>query len=342
MRTPQRRLPTITPNVLPPALLHHGGDLAAARAHWPDWRGTWLDLSTGINPWPWRAPKLPQTALTRLPTPADRAALLSAARTAYRLPPDAGLAAVPGSEAALHLIPRLLTPARVCLIGPTYGGHRAGWTAAGHHVIESAAPKDAEVLVFCRPNNPTGATYPEINEAALRGRYKLIVIDEAYADTADPAPQTMLPGVIGLRSFGKFFGLAGVRLGFVWGDPAITGELERALGAWSLGGPALTWGRAALADEPWQLQTRLRLARQSALLAESLTSAGLTVLGQTDFFCLAETPGVAHAVAAGLGTHGILVRAFADYPHWLRVGLPPSAAARLRLVKALKAAQTPR
>ncbi|MFY8106877.1 MAG: aminotransferase class I/II-fold pyridoxal phosphate-dependent enzyme [Elstera sp.] len=328
--------------MLPPALLYHGGDLAAARAQWPDWQGAWLDLSTGINPWPWRAPRLQHATLTRLPTPADRGALMRAARTAYRLPPEAGLAAVPGSEAAIHLIPRLLPPARVCLIGPTYSGHQAGWGAAGHQVIESDAPEDADVLVLCRPNNPTGATYPEISEAALCGRYKLIVIDEAYADTADPALLEMLPGVIGLRSFGKFFGLAGVRLGFVWGDPAITGELERALGAWSLGGPALAWGRAALADEPWQQQTRLRLARESALLAESLTAAGLTVIGQTDFFCLVETPGLAHAIAAGLGTHGILVRAFTDHPHWLRVGLPPSSAARLRLVKALKAAQATR
>jgi cobalamin biosynthesis protein CobC len=323
--------------MLPPALLHHGGDLAAARARWPDWRGAWLDLSTGINPWPWRAPSLPHAALTLLPTPADRAALLNAARAAYRLPPNAGVAAVPGTEAALHLIPRVQPPSRVCLLGPTYGGHRAGWTAAGHHVIESDAPADADVLVFCRPNNPTGATYPNIDIAALSGRYRLIVVDEAYADTANPTLQTMFPSVIGLRSFGKFFGLAGVRLGFVWGDPQIAAALEQALGAWSLGGPALAWGRAALTDEPWQQQARLRLVRQSALLAESLTSAGLAVIGQTDFFCLVKTPGSSHTLAAALGAQGILVRAFADHPHWLRIGLPASAAARLRLVRALKA-----
>lgn len=324
--------------MLPPALLHHGGDLAAARAHWPAWRGAWLDLSTGINPWPWSPPPLPKAALTRLPTPTDRTALLDAARAAYRLPPETGLAAVPGTEAAIHLMPRLLPPGRVCLLGPTYGGHRAGWDAAGHRVTECAAPEAADVLIFCRPNNPTGDLYTEVNEAALAQRYRLIVIDEAYADSADPAPQAMLPGVIRLRSFGKFFGLAGVRLGFVAGDRQITAPLENLLGAWSLGGPALTWGRLALEDHIWQQQTRQRLQRESALLAESLTAAGLMVVGQTDFFCLAETPGDAHAVAAHLGTRGILVRAFAHRPPWLRIGLPPSAAARLRLVKALRAA----
>jgi cobalamin biosynthetic protein CobC len=321
--------------MLPPALLHHGGDVAAARTHWPQWRGPWLDLSTGINPWPWSPPPLPKTALTRLPTPADRAAVLDAARAAYRLPPKAGLAAVPGTEAAIHLLPRLLPPGRVCLLGPTYGGHRAGWDAAGHRVTECATPEDAEVLVFCRPNNPTADTYPTVDEAALADRYRLIVIDEAYADSADPAPQAMLPGVIRLRSFGKFFGLAGVRLGFVAGDPQITAPLDNFLGAWSLGGPALTWGRLALEDNTWQQQTRLRLRRESALLAESLVAAGLTVIGRTDFFCLVETPGDAQAIATHLGTRGILVRAFAHRPQWLRIGLPPSAAARLRLVKAL-------
>lgn len=324
--------------MLPPALLHHGGDLAAARAHWPDWHGPWLDLSTGINPWPWSPPPLPKTRLTWLPTPADRTALLDAARAAYCLPPEAGLAAVPGTEAAIHLLPRLVPPGRICLLGPTYGGHHAGWDAAGHSVTESATPEDADVLVFCRPNNPTGDSYPTLSEAALAHRYRLILIDEAYADSADPAPQAVLPGVIRLRSFGKFFGLAGVRLGFVAGDPQITAPLESLLGAWSLGGPALTWGRLALEDHAWQLQTRLRLRRESALLGESLTAAGLTVIGQTDFFCLAEIPGDAHAVAAHLGARGILVRAFAHRPQWLRIGLPPSAAARLRLVKALREA----
>jgi cobalamin biosynthetic protein CobC len=327
--------------MLPPALLHHGGDLAAARAHWPAWARPWLDLSTGINPWPWQPPALPKTALTRLPTPSDRAALLEAARAAYRLPPEAGLAAVPGTEAAIHLLPRLVPPGRVCLLGPTYGGHRAGWDAAGHCVTESAAPEDADVLVFCRPNNPTADTYPIVDEAALADRYRLILIDEAYADSADPAPQAMLPGVIRLRSFGKFFGLAGVRLGFVAGDPQITAPLETLLGAWSLGGPALTWGRLALEDHAWQEETRLRLRRESALLAESLTAAGLTVIGRTDFFCLVETPGDAQAIAAKLGAQGILGRAFAHRPRWLRIGLPPSAAARLRLVRALRSALPP-
>jgi cobalamin biosynthetic protein CobC len=326
--------------MLPPALLHHGGDLAAARAQWPKWQGGWLDLSTGINPWPWHAPPLPKSALTRLPTPADRAALLEAARAAYRLPPDAGLAAVPGTEAAIHLLPRLLPPGKTCLLGPTYGGHRAGWEAAGHEVFEAETPAAADVLVFCRPNNPTGDLYLEIDEAALAERYRLIVIDEAYADSADPEPQAVVPRIVRLRSFGKFFGLAGVRLGFVTGDPAITAPLETLLGAWSLGGPALAWGRLALEDQAWQQQTRLRLRRESALLAESLTAAGLTVIGESDFFCLTETPD-AHDIAAHLGERGILVRAFAHRPQWLRLGLPPSAAARLRLVTALRSERRP-
>lgn len=323
--------------MLPPALLVHGGDIAAARARWPDWKGPWLDLSTGINPWPWRVPKLPKEMLARLPTPTERQDLLAAARRAYAVPPEAGLAALPGSEAALHLLPRLLPPGRVCLLGPTYGGHRSGWEAAGHAVTEAAAPEQADVLVLCRPNNPTGETYPGVDLHTLAGRYRLIVVDEAYADTA-PAPPVLRPGVIGLRSFGKFFGLAGLRLGFAWGDPAFTGPLETMLGSWSLGPQVLHWGRHALLDRTWHDIARNRLRRESARLAESLTMARLTLLGRTDFFCLAETPD-AHGIANRLGQQGILVRAFAQHPTWLRVGLPPSMKARGRLVRALSAAR---
>ncbi len=324
--------------MLPPALLHHGGDITAARARWPEWKGPWLDLSTGINPWPWRVPKLPKEMLARLPTPAERQALLSAARTAYALPPEAGLAAVPGSEAAIHLLPRLLPPGRVCLLGPTYGGHRAGWDAAGHSVFEAQTPEAADVLVFCRPNNPTGDTYPDVDLDALAGQYRLIVVDEAYADT-DPSPPILRPGVVGLRSFGKFFGLAGVRIGFVWGDRQITEPLEAMLGSWSLGPQALHWGTEALLDKTWHTITRNRLRRESAKLAESLTTAGLPLLGRTDFFCLVETPD-AHRIADRLGRLGILVRAFAAQPTWLRVGLPPSMKARGRFIQALWAARS--
>lgn len=324
--------------MLPPALLHHGGDIAAARTRWPEWKGPWLDLSTGINPWPWRVPKLPKEMLARLPTPTERHCLLDAARHAYALPPDAGLAAVPGSEAAIHLLPRLLPPGRVCLLGPTYGGHRAGWEAAGHRVTETSEPTDADVLVFCRPNNPTGEAYSGVDLDGLAGRYRMIVVDEAYADTT-PAPQLQRPGVVGLRSFGKFFGLAGLRLGFVWGDPAFTDPLEAMLGSWSLGPQALHWGTEALRDKTWHTITRNRLRRESAKLAESLTTAGLSLRGRTDFFCLVETPD-AHRIADRLGQQGILVRAFTAQPTWLRIGLPPSMKARGRVIKALWAART--
>lgn len=319
--------------MLPPALLHHGGDITAAKHYWSAWKGPWLDLSTGINPWPWRVPKLPKEMLARLPTPAERAALLDAARVAYALPPQAGLAALPGSEAALHLLPRLLPPGRVCLITPTYGGHRAGWAAAGHQIIEATAPQGADVLVLCRPNNPTGDTYPEVDLDALVGRYRLILVDEAYADT-DPTPPVYRPGIVGLRSFGKFFGLAGLRLGFAWGDPAYTTPLETMLGAWNLGPQVLHWGTQALRDRTWHTITRNRLRRESARLAESLTLADFPLLGRTDFFCLIDTPD-AHRLADRLGQQGILVRAFAGQPTWLRIGLPPSMAARGRLIQAL-------
>ena len=127
-----------------------------------------------------------------------------------------------------------------------------------------------------------------------------------------------------LRSFGKTYGLAGLRLGFAVSNADICARLRSLLGPWAVSGPALEVGRAALSDDAWLETAKRRLAKDAARLDTLLTARGLAVVGGTPLFRLASHPS-ADRIADTLGRHGILVRAFDYEPTWLRFGLPGSA-----------------
>lgn len=331
----------------------HGGDLAAAAARWGAAAGGWIDLSTGINPWPWPWPVpiervAPPTEIwTRLPAPSDLARLTAAAASAYGAPDPSVVAAVPGTEVAIRLLPRLVPPGRVGIVGPTYGGHAPAWRLAGHVVeLLDALPSHGsgglpETVVVTHPNNPDGrlqdpgALLALAQAQAARGGR--LVVDEAFADVVpggSVAASAGQPGLIVLRSFGKFYGLAGLRLGFVLAEAPVVEAVRSALGAWPVSGPALAIGAAALEDEDWRRGTRTRLAEATARLDALLARRGLGSVGGTDLFRLVEAPD-APAIAAALGRAGIYVRDFAERPTWLRFGLPPSTEAEARLEAAL-------
>jgi cobalamin biosynthesis protein CobC len=320
--------------------IYHGGDLAAARARFGGAAEDWLDLSTGINPRPYPVSDLPAEAWTQLPQPDAEERLLAAARNAYDLPACAGIAAAPGTQALIQLLPTLLSPRRVAIVAPTYGEHAPAWRAAGHDVREVREPvSDTDVLVLCSPNNPDGRLAdPALLEWTGEGR--LLVVDEAFADVTPEAsltPHAGLKGLLILRSFGKFYGLAGLRLGFAVGDPALTRVLAARLGPWAVSGPALEIGAAALADTDWQAEGRAYLQQASARLDDLLHRAGLHVVGGTSLFRLAETPGPAAAWHEHLACAHIWTRPFPDHSRWLRFGLPGSEHAWQRLAAALAA-----
>jgi cobalamin biosynthetic protein CobC len=174
--------------------------------------------------------------------------------------------------------------------------------------------------------------------AELARRGGLLVVDEAFGDVTPELSVVRFvgPGLLVLRSFGKFFGLAGLRLGFAVADPVTARLLRTVLGPWSVSGPAMVVGRAALADKTWIAETRQRLTYESTLLDNILIQAGLSVLGGTSLFRLVNAPR-AWALYEHLGQRGILVRPFAAAPRWLRFGLPPGDAGRKRLREALVA-----
>jgi cobalamin biosynthetic protein CobC len=329
----------------------HGGDLDAARAAFPEAPEPWLDLSTGINPLPYPLPPLPETAWARLPGREALAALEETARIAYGAAPEVCVVAVPGSQALIQLLPRLVRPARVAVLHPTYGEHAPAWAAAGHSVVKVSDPTgcaDADVAVITQPNNPDGRVLARdvlmslegrAGEAARAGRDGLLVLDEAFADAMPAvsyAPHLKRSGrAVVLRSFGKFFGLAGIRLGFaLTADAELAAQLRALLGPWAVSGPAIAVGTAALADLAWQTATRTALEQAAARLDGLFTAAGFAVLGGTPLFRLVESEAAGGWYQA-LGRCGILVRRFPDQPTRLRIGLPGDEPQWARLADAL-------
>jgi cobalamin biosynthesis protein CobC len=327
------------------APLQHGGDLADAQALFVDAPRPWLDLSTGINPRSYPLPRFSMEAWTRLPGKAEEAALRAAAAQYYRAPgPDRAVAA-PGTQVLIGLLGYLRPQSRVAVLSPTYAEHAAAWARAGHavrQVTRIEALEDCEIAVVTNPNNPDGRIVQRAELLRLAGvlakRAGWLVVDEAFADVADPAisvvPDVDAGGLIVLRSFGKFFGLAGLRLGFAIANPTLAQRISGALGHWAVAGPALATGSQALADRAWIADTRRHLAAVSAGMDRLLAGAGLSVVGGTDLFRLIESENAPQWFNR-LGRAGIYVRRFADQPRWLRFGLPGNEEALARLAAAL-------
>jgi cobalamin biosynthetic protein CobC len=329
--------------------MDHGGDLSEAMRRYGGSLDQWLDLSTGINPWPWPIPAaLPAAAWHRLPSRDDEAALIAAARAAYRVPDRVAIVAAPGTQALIQWLPRLAEPGPAAIVAPTYGGHAPTWADGGHAVMDVAGlehlPDAARHAVVVNPNNPDGRVVARaaLAQAAaqLQGRGGWLVVDESFADldptigVADLAAE--LPIVV-LRSFGKFYGLAGLRLGFAIAAPGIADRITQALGRWAVSGPALAIGRAALADRAWTNETRKRLKYEAARLDTVLAAAGLDVIGGTALYRLVRHPS-ADAIHERLAAQHIWCRRFERAGYLLRFGLPPDAAALKRLAAALAAA----
>lgn len=295
----------------------HGGNLDAAIARFGGDRSNWLDLSTGINPAAYPLPPIPDSAWTTLPDVTARDTLIQAAHQFWAVPDGAGILPVAGASAAIAHIPLLANPGRVAIPGPTYNEHAASFAAAGWDVIEDGA-HDASVHVH--PNNPDGRLWDAANCTG-----KLRVIDESFCDVDPDASlvcEAVKPDTLVLKSFGKFWGLAGVRLGFVIGNPVLLERLSAMLGPWAVAGPALEIGTAALRDMTWAEETRARLTKDAARLDTLLSAKGAIPLGGTTLFRLYEVDN-ASQWQSRLAQHHIWTRAFPYNPRWLRLGLPP-------------------
>ncbi len=330
-------------DLLDAAPIAHGGDLDAARKEFPGAPEPWIDLSTGINPVPYPCPPPEASLFRRLPSTADHAALRAAAGRAYGAEPGR-IVPAPGTQVLIETIPRLVSPAAVAVVGPTYAEHAAAWARAGHRVSTVADVSEvgaARVVVVVNPNNPDGRTWPAAALLALAGalcaRGGLLVVDEAFADfepveSLCPRPA---PGIVVLRSFGKSYGLAGLRLGFAVAAPDTARRIAAALGPWAVSGPALAIGRAALDDAPWRAAAAVARAADAARLDRMIRRAHGTIVGGTALFRtadFADAPGLVRR----LGAAGLHVRRFAEAPSRLRFGLPGDRTEWCRLSRVLR------
>ncbi len=322
----------------------HGGALDTMRRLFPDAPEPWIDLSTGINPQPWPAAGCAFDSLHRLPTQSDRVRCAAAMAEAFGLPERAVLVA-PGSEMVIHLLPTLLRPRRIAVLAPSYGDHARVWRAAGINVVETLDPLadvgKADAAVICNPNNPDGRRFaPEQIEAArqrLSRRNGWLIVDEAFVDlepSLSAAPGVPAGNLLVLRSTGKFYGLAGLRLGALLGPPDLLRSLAQRLGVWSVSTLALAVGAAAYVDRAWQTAARRRLAKARQRLDRVLVQGPCRVVGGTDLFRYVEVPN-AHGLWRRLSDRGVYVRRFPWTNSHLRIGLPKDAAAEARLQAAL-------
>ncbi len=312
--------------------MDHGGSLGRARALFPHAQQPFVDLSTGINPHSYPLFDLPATALSRLPEAAQAGELAEVAAGTYGAPSAAHVAAAPGTQILLPRVASLVKPGRALVLGPTYAEHRRAAAVAGHaaaEVDDFEALAAADLAIVVNPNNPDGRVVERESLLALAGTLRakggLLVVDEAFMDVG-PRAESLAGdvgqgGIVVLRSFGKFFGLAGLRLGFALADTLNVERLQAQLGPWAVAGPALEYGIRALADSGWQAEMRRRLAEDAARLDALFGRFGITVAGGTTLFRYLRLADAADLFAA-LGERGILLRHFSDRPHVLRVGLP--------------------
>ncbi len=306
----------------------HGGGIDGAALRFGGARCDWLDLSTGINPVPYPLPSFSTDAWTALPDRAAFAGLTNAARGFWNVPENVEILAAPGASAIIARLPALAPVGKVEVPAPTYNEHLAAFRAQGW----TEGPGGAQVVVH--PNNPDGRLW---TDDELIGDRPLTVIDESFCDVSPERSLVHLakrPNTVVLKSFGKFWGLAGLRLGFAIGRPEVIVRLADLTGPWAVSGPALVCGATALGDHDWAKATRKRLVRDADRLDGIVAQTGATLVGGTTLFRLYDV-GNAAAFQDRLARAYIWSRVFPYSARWVRLGLPGSEADWARLEAAL-------
>ena len=291
----------------------HGGNLDAQIARFGGDKADWLDLSTGINPVPYPTGTPSDASWAVLPDQAAQEGLVAAARSFWQVPDDLDILAAPGASALIARLPALFSTRAIDIPQPTYNEHAAAFEAHGYDVT-----KTAELRVLVHPNNPTGRFW-QVSDLSS----DTTIIDESFCDIA---PENSLlaaaqDGHIILKSFGKFWGLAGLRIGFMIARPDRIARMRELIGPWAVSGPALEIGRAALLDHDWAATTRQRLAADAKRLDALMADKGIALEGGCDLFRLYRVPDAAQWQEA-LAQNHVWSRIFPYSKTFLRLGLP--------------------
>lgn len=327
-------------------LFIHGGQINAVMASFPNAPRPFIDLSTGISPFPYPfTPPSPNT-LYRLPQKKDEQQLKEDASYLWRLPKNKEIVLAPGSQILISLLPYILRPKKIFILSPTYSGHVTSWENAGFDIthiahfqeLHHAAQAQNSLCILCNPNNPTGDIYSaqQIEQLALRcqATHSLLVIDEAYCDFCDAHPHHISPAEnqINLRSFGKGYGLPGLRLGFMAARPSITSQMEKILGPWSVSSFALKIGHQALKDENWIKNASTLIQKSAQRLRQILKDFHYKSFGKAHLFTYFQANN-GFKLWKYFAEHGILLRFFPEKPNFLRIGLPADEESWRRIEK---------
>lgn len=309
-------------------MLEHGGNLVFAAQKYGIPMDAWLDLSTGINPDHYPIPAIPNHVWQRLPDEHD--GLIEAARHYYGC---ASILPTAGSQAALQVLPKLRPPCKVAMPSTMYQEHAHAWQSQGHTVHfftdtpDAAIVNQADVVLLCNPNNPTGERFSPATllawHVALAEHSGWLVVDEAFMDATPSesiAAHAHLEGLFVLRSLGKFFGLAGARVGFLIAAERYLTRVQELIGPWPMAGASRYIATQALLDTQWQVQTRDALLSASHRLQLLLAHSGLEPQGGTALFHYVAHPN-ARMMQDQLAKQGVWTRGF-HAPAALRFGLP--------------------
>ena len=325
-------------------MLIHGGQLSDIALRYNIAGEKWLDLSTGIAPTTYPVGLLPAMCWQRLPQQSE--ALLKAARDYYQTP---SLLATAGSQSIIQALPQLCTlqgfaHTRVWLPVVGYQEHRKAWQSAHYQTLDYQDTPDitlikqGDIVLVINPNNPSGKlhTRQQLTDLllAVSAKKGVLIIDEAFMDaTPEHTMATLLAShsnlldnninqdaLIILRSVGKFFGLAGIRLGFVIARDYWLKPMADVLGPWAVNGPAQFVGIQALTDKRWQKEQRTALNHLSGRLESLLVEVFAQPIRGTSLFktlLIPQAPALFHALCM----QGIYVR-LCDEKNALRFGIP--------------------
>lgn len=316
----------------------HGGNLEWAVRHYGGDVDQWIDLSTGINRQPYKILSLSAQAWTDLPTVRATKRLIEVAKTAYST--KAAILPLAGAQAAIQLVPLLSPPGKACIMSPTYNEHAGALRAVGWEVAEASRLEDlkgADLAIVVNPNNPDGKYYATSDLLSLLPVVGRLIVDESFVDpypAFSVAPHAGEKGLVVLRSFGKFYGLAGIRLGFALGCEADISRMSELAGPWPVCGPALEIGASALADKSWAQDSTARLLSEINRMDEPATKAGWQVVGGTCLFRLYQTANAKESQDK-LAQQHIWSRIFPYSDTWIRLGMPGNETEWDRYTRAL-------
>jgi cobalamin biosynthetic protein CobC len=317
--------------------IQHGGDIDLAIKKYGGQRKDWIDLSTGINrtSYPWQ--ESVKVHLRDLPGSKLLMSLEEAASRAYKIAVDTETVATSGAQQIINLLPTHLNKySSVAILGPTYNEYEKAFKSSNlrtNTVSEISNLSCNDIAIIVNPNNPTGKVITEEELEDLSKKVEILIIDESFKMFSSRKTQN-LDNLIQINSLGKFFGLAGVRLGFVSGPSDFIKSVRKMLGPWPISSLAAEIGLVALSDKIWISQMEKILLAGSTALHAACNSKNWRLVGKTNLFHTYATSNC-FEVEEQFAAHGIWVRTFDYSETWVRIGIPTSEHELTRVKKAL-------